>query len=89
VKYVINDQVVLSRPPKGPLVPYIASFQPGRQDRDTRWDHCGSEFGSLPILVGGLQKNRSDCTASHLGIPPRTFDIVRGDSGSAIVMPLR
>jgi integrase/recombinase XerD len=26
VKYVINDQVVLSRPPKGPLVPYIASF---------------------------------------------------------------
>src|SRR5215831_14474495 len=26
VKYVISDQVVLSRPPKGPLVPYVASF---------------------------------------------------------------
>jgi integrase/recombinase XerD len=26
VKYVINDQVVLSRPPKGPLAPYIVSF---------------------------------------------------------------
>jgi hypothetical protein len=26
VKYVISDQVVLSRPPKGPLVPYVAAF---------------------------------------------------------------
>ena len=26
MKYVISDQVVLSRPPKGPLVPYVAAF---------------------------------------------------------------
>jgi hypothetical protein len=89
VKYVINDRVVLSRPPKGPLVPYIASFSTWAAGQ-------GYALGSLRQRVRiaadfsrWLAKNRSDCTASHLGIAPRTFDIVRGDSGSAIVMPLR
>ena len=33
MKYVVNDQVVLSRVPEGPLAPYMASFATSLQQQ--------------------------------------------------------
>jgi hypothetical protein len=37
MKYVVNNDVVLSRPPEGPLAAHIGALPTGLASRDTRW----------------------------------------------------
>ena len=86
--YIINDQVIRLRPPEGPLARYIAAFSKWASEQG--YALCSLRqriLGSLPALVGGSQRRRYDCTASQLGTLPGTFDIARGVSAFARVMP--
>ena len=89
MKYVIGDQVVLSRPPKGPLVPYVASFSTWVAGQGYALESVRQRVRIAADFSWWLAISRCDCAPSRLSIALSTFDIVRGDRGFVTVMLVR
>jgi len=64
MKCIINNQLVLSRAPEGPLAAQIGSFAKSVRGRDTVCYRFIDRFCSLRVLADGSSRKGSDCAAS-------------------------
>jgi hypothetical protein len=71
MKCIINNQVILSRPPEGPLAAQIGSFAKSMSDsRDTVCYRFIARFCSLHVLVSPSKWGESwRCIASACVLP--------------------
>ena len=75
MKCIIDNQVVLSRPPEGPIAAQIGSFAKSMGEQGYSLVSIHRQVCSLHVLADGLSRKGSDCAASAPLIPHGICDI--------------
>ncbi len=84
MKCIVNNQVVLSRPPEGPVAAHIGSFAESVSEQGySLWSIC-----SLHVLADGFSRTGLDCAASAPNMRHGIYDIALDAYDLAGGMPL-